>query len=605
VTVNGGSVGANALILDSSTIDISDGTVHRLRLYDSSALTMSGGVIEFNLEAADSSTITMTGGSVLLTLQAVGSALTWSGGSVSNLTVGGSAIATLLNDRQLGGWLSVSSDATLDMSGGSVGRHMWTRGSSVSVLNDVVVAEYLSAEDSSGVTLNDAAVGDYLSAVGSPTVTMSGGSVGGYLAAGDPSAYPQSARQPVVTLNDVVVGDDLEAYESSVVKMQGGSVENGDLLAYHLSTIVMSGGVVSLGSLQAYDSSTIVLIGSNFMVDTGSGPTPVPYGDLTALTGTLTGTLASGDSLNNVFYQGGYGGSVTGTITLSPVAECNDGVDNDGDTLVDYPDDPGCGDAVSDNEDPACQDGIDNDGDTLVDYPDDPGCEDAASDNEDPACQDGIDNDGDGLTDFDGGQSIWGECSGQPGGCPANVSDPDGDGVANPDPDCESFVDPSEEPTCDDGIDNDGDTFVDYPDDPGCRDAASDIENPQCQDGINNDHWSGQDPNPGLIDFDGGQSIWGACTGVPGGCPANVSDPEGDGVANPDPQCVGKPWKNAERKSSSSPCGFGVELALLLPPVMWLSRRRRHQRHYTAPREIARKSASNVIGTARRAPARC
>jgi hypothetical protein len=126
---------------------------------------------------------------------------------------------------------------------------------------------------------------------------------------------------------------------------------------------------------------------------------------------------------------------------------------------------------------------------------------------------------------------------------------------------------------CSDGIDNDGDGYIDFQDDPGCGDALDTIEDPQCQDGVNND--LGQDPTPGLIDFDGGQSIWGACTGQPGGCPSNVSDPEGDGVANPDPQCVGKPWKDRERKSSSYFCGLGAELALLLPPLMWPSRRGR------------------------------
>lgn len=124
-------------------------------------------------------------------------------------------------------------------------------------------------------------------------------------------------------------------------------------------------------------------------------------------------------------------------------------------------------------------------------------------------------------------------------------------------------------PACGDGIDNDDDGMLDL-DDPGCKDNTGSLENPQCQDGANND--LGQDPNPGLIDFDGGQSIWGTCTGEPGGCPANVSDPEGDGVANPDPQCVGKPWKNQEKKSSS--CGLGVEL-LLLAPLLWLWQRRR------------------------------
>lgn len=56
--------------------------------------------------------------------------------------------------------------------------------------------------------------------------------------------------------------------------------------------------------------------------------------------------------------------------------------------------------------DPACADGLDNDGDGLVDFPADPGCFDAASTREDPECQDGIDNDGQAGIDFDGGASL-------------------------------------------------------------------------------------------------------------------------------------------------------------------------------------------------------
>jgi len=71
----------------------------------------------------------------------------------------------------------------------------------------------------------------------------------------------------------------------------------------------MSGGSVE-DYFWAVGSSSITIVGSNFMVDTGSGPVPVPYGDLTA----LTGTLASSGTLNNLFYQGGHGGWATGTI---------------------------------------------------------------------------------------------------------------------------------------------------------------------------------------------------------------------------------------------------------------------------------------------------
>jgi len=92
---------------------------------------------------------------------------------------------------------------------------------------------------------------------------------------------------------------------------------------------------------------------------------------------------------------------------------CSDGIDNDGDGLVDYPMDPGCSSPTDDSELDAthpCDDGIDNDGDGFVDWrldgSGDPGCASAAATSiENPACQDGIDNDGDGGIDFDGGAS--------------------------------------------------------------------------------------------------------------------------------------------------------------------------------------------------------
>jgi hypothetical protein len=71
---------------------------------------------------------------------------------------------------------------------------------------------------------------------------------------------------------------------------------------------LVDGGIVDY--LNAFESSTITIAGANFAVNGN----PVPYGALTAQTGTLTGTLASGDPIESVFNQGG--GSFTGTIEL-------------------------------------------------------------------------------------------------------------------------------------------------------------------------------------------------------------------------------------------------------------------------------------------------
>jgi hypothetical protein len=96
-----------------------------------------------------------------------------------------------------------------------------------------------------------------------------------------------------------------------------------------------------------------------------------------------------------------------------PPPLCNDGEDNDNDTLADYPADPGCDSELDDTEDNApiamCSDDRDNDGDGLVDFPNDPGCFNPLQDSEIddcpdgpncPACANGQDDDDDGQTDY-------------------------------------------------------------------------------------------------------------------------------------------------------------------------------------------------------------
>jgi hypothetical protein len=164
-----------------------------------------------------------------------------------------------------------------------------------------------------------------------------------------------------------------------------------------------------------------------------------------------------------------------------------DGIDNDGDTLTDWPNDPGC-ENYSDTSEygrTECDDGVDNDGDTFVDTADQ-GCSDVYDLSEHGAneCDDGIDNDADTLIDWpaDTGCSDLGGNSEYPGGECNDGIDNDGDTLIDwpADLGCDSIGDSSERlgTACDDGVDNDRNSLTDWPDDPGCTDIYDNSEGP-------------------------------------------------------------------------------------------------------------------------------
>ena len=153
-----------------------------------------------------------------------------------------------------------------------------------------------------------------------------------------------------------------------------------------------------------------------------------------------------------------------------PETACNDLVDNDGDGYVDCRDpdclsDPWC--YIPDDGE-ICNDGLDNDLDGLVDC-DDPGCADHPACTHVEICNDGLDNDGNGLIDC-----LDPKCDGTiyctvEEICNDHIDNND-DGLTDcADPEC--FGTPAcvatEWPHCDDGGDNDGDGFIDC-DDPDC-----------------------------------------------------------------------------------------------------------------------------------------
>jgi len=107
-----------------------------------------------------------------------------------------------------------------------------------------------------------------------------------------------------------------------------------------------------------------------------------------AFTINTTGTVAPGGSCEGELFQAGAFTCAAGTTCTGPAgartcqAQCSDGIDNNGDGLIDYPLDPACESGADDTEDvvcpgpscPVCSNGMDDDGDATMDYPGDLGC---------------------------------------------------------------------------------------------------------------------------------------------------------------------------------------------------------------------------------------
>lgn len=171
---------------------------------------------------------------------------------------------------------------------------------------------------------------------------------------------------------------------------------------------------------------------------------------------------------------------------------------------------------------PACSDGLDNDRDGQVDFPDDPGCESAADDDEaDPEpiaeCADGIDNDADGIFDIADPDCTSPFDLVEAGANPAttcnNGEDDDDDGLIDfpNDPGCSaaghiSEADTVPPPACANGVDDDADGQTDFPTDPGCAGAGDADETtpdpaPACGNGLDDDQ-NGQTDWPADIGCD-------------------------------------------------------------------------------------------------------
>jgi hypothetical protein len=133
---------------------------------------------------------------------------------------------------------------------------------------------------------------------------------------------------------------------------------------------------VEIGNAESYDSCTNLSICTVTSWQDNSITATVRQGSFSSLESAYLYITDADGTVNT----NGYPITVGGTGSEPPSYQCSDGADNDGDGLVDYPEDPGCS-STSDNDEYnappqsyQCSDGVDNDGDGLIDYPEDPGC---------------------------------------------------------------------------------------------------------------------------------------------------------------------------------------------------------------------------------------
>jgi hypothetical protein len=157
----------------------------------------------------------------------------------------------------------IRNDSVLDMLGGTFRSISGWDFSTVNVSGGALTN--LWGYESSTVNISGGTFSDNVDAYGNSTMNISGGNF----------TY-----------------DRIAATDSGMVNISGGIVSC-PILATGSSTVNISGGVFS-DTLYAAMSTTVYIHGKNFNL---------PLGEITALTGTLTGTLDSGDAIQIPFIR--------------------------------------------------------------------------------------------------------------------------------------------------------------------------------------------------------------------------------------------------------------------------------------------------------------
>lgn len=279
---------------------LSGADVQSMVIYDSSAAALFAGASLGSIDVGNHGTFTMSGGSLGSSDQYGSGKVFISGGDVTGSTevlffaeieISGGTLQSML--------LQYGSQGRIE---GGVVNEIDVYGSDLALSAGTILDGLMIGADSTLVMTGGSVSGPF-SSVGAASVTLAGGTVtGAHLCSNGPCTWSGTE----IAQTGIAFGAD--------VQFTGGSI-GGTLLASNAAHVDWSGGTV--GSLvDVRDTSLVVVHGSGFEVD----GQPVPYGDLAATSGLLTGTLANGDPLSVSFLQGDAGGSSSGTLRLAPPA---------------------------------------------------------------------------------------------------------------------------------------------------------------------------------------------------------------------------------------------------------------------------------------------
>ena len=316
-----------------------------LRIFDTSIIYMSGGTQGGNhnqsFEGYDNASLNLSGGSVRRIFLSGSSTLEMAGGTVRNHfyarnasqsnIYAGSLNAELYGENEslvnfyggtLAGSVRTSGTSTVNLGGGTVtGNATATGDSTINFSAPSTIGGYFESHDRSAITFSGVSVGTHVIARHESVLQFSGGTVPAQLEVRD-NATAQMSGGSVGT--DVTVSDagslDLRAGDvAGNLSLLGfasglfsGGTVTGNLSLTDFSSLNYSGG--SLGGTVTVDVfSTLTIQGSDFAVD----GVPIGYGPITALTGTLSGTLISGEAFSNVFTRS----SIATVEVLAPDAD--------------------------------------------------------------------------------------------------------------------------------------------------------------------------------------------------------------------------------------------------------------------------------------------